>query len=241
MDYLDLTLSLAAENLALDEALLDGCEFDEGPETLRVWEPRDRFVVLGYSNQRDREVFVDRCREQNVPIFRRCSGGGTVLQMSGVLNYNLVLRIPESGPLSNVSGTNTWVMRRMKQALSLLPGLGGRLAVQGITDLCLDGRKFMGNAQRRKRRALVFHGSFLIQAELSLLGEFLQMPSIQPDYREQRSHSDFCCNLGASIQEVKECLRQQWGAEGVLEEWPKERCQQLVRDRYSQQEWNEKF
>ena len=47
MRYLDLTLADAADNLALDEALLLGAESGEGGEVLRVWEVARPVVVLG--------------------------------------------------------------------------------------------------------------------------------------------------------------------------------------------------
>jgi lipoate---protein ligase len=48
MQLLELTLDTPAENLALDEALLLATEAAGEPqETLRIWEPRLHFVVLG--------------------------------------------------------------------------------------------------------------------------------------------------------------------------------------------------
>ena len=78
MKYLDLTLSTANENLALDEALLDVCAAAGGKEILRVWEPREYFVVLGYSSRMRSEVNLSSCHAARIPVLRRCSGGGTV-------------------------------------------------------------------------------------------------------------------------------------------------------------------
>ena len=48
MKYLDLTFANPATNLACDEALLELYETNEADEALlRVWEPRDHFIVLG--------------------------------------------------------------------------------------------------------------------------------------------------------------------------------------------------
>ena len=58
MKYLDLTFSDPASNLACDEALLELCENGEENGILRVWEPDNYFVVLGYSNKVAREVNV---------------------------------------------------------------------------------------------------------------------------------------------------------------------------------------
>ena len=93
MKYLDRTLRTPQENLAADEALLDWCEEESADEILRFWEPRQHFVVLGYSNRTRTEVNLDSCKKLDVPVLRRCSGGGTVLQGPGCLNYALLLRI----------------------------------------------------------------------------------------------------------------------------------------------------
>src|SRR6266404_876476 len=89
MKYIDLTLGTPAENLACDEALLNMCEEGLEGEILRFWEPKETFVVVGYANQAAREANLEACRAGNVPVLRRCSGGGTVLQGLGCLNYSL--------------------------------------------------------------------------------------------------------------------------------------------------------
>ena len=73
------TFSTPAENLAADEVLLDQCEAGGGEETLLFWEPRETFVVVGYANKVASEVNVPACEAKGIPIFRRCSGGGTVV------------------------------------------------------------------------------------------------------------------------------------------------------------------
>src|SRR5687768_735134 len=103
MKLLDLTLKTPAENLALDEALLDFCEQGQGAdEILRFWEPREYFVVVGYANKVDLEVDRAACEKLNVPILRRCTGGGTVVQGPGCLNYTLILRIDHRSQLATV-------------------------------------------------------------------------------------------------------------------------------------------
>ena len=65
MRLLDLTLETPAENLALDEALLDAAESDTGPgEVLRLWESPREFVVLGTSSRAADEVNIDACRRR---------------------------------------------------------------------------------------------------------------------------------------------------------------------------------
>src|SRR5437899_6115465 len=149
VNYLDLTFPTPAENLACDEALLDWCDEDDGLEVLRFWEPQQHFVVVGYSNRVEREVNVKACSELGIPILRRCSGGGTVLQGPGCLNYSLVLRIEGASALQGITETNCFIMKRNAGVVASL--LCRPVAVEGFTDLAMNNLKFSGNAQRRKR------------------------------------------------------------------------------------------
>src|SRR5215203_5375001 len=103
MNYCDLTLPTPAENLACDEALLDACT--GRMELLRFWEARDYFVVLGYANKVATEVNFSFCKQNKIPILRRCTGGGTVLQGPGCLNYSLILPVTGDAPLHSIAAT----------------------------------------------------------------------------------------------------------------------------------------
>lgn len=238
MTLLDLTFPTPEENLACEEALVEQTEAG-GPEWLRFWEPPRPFVVLGYANRRATEVHRDACQTDGVPILRRVSGGGTVLQMPGCLNYALGLRVDTFAELATVASANQFIMRRNAEAISRQ--LGQPVQVRGHTDLALGDRKFSGNAQRRYRRTLLFHGSILLAADLSLLGRFLRFPSRTPDYRAGRAHADFVTNLPLSATAVKDALCQAWQARPESPPVPVDRIRALVAEKYAQADWNEKF
>lgn len=238
MQYLDLTLPTPAENLACDEALLDACEAG-GPEVLRFWEAPTHFVVLGYANRVATEVKFAECRARGLPVCRRITGGGTVLQGPGCLNYSAILRIREEGPTASIPQTNLWIMNRHAAALTAL--LGQPVRRRGDTDLALADRKFSGNAQRRGRRALLFHGAFLIDLDLALLDALLPLPSREPDYRAGRSHGDFVMNLALDRGRLKSALRRVWETRERLTDWPAARTEELTQTKYCRDEWNHRF
>jgi lipoate---protein ligase len=238
MKILDWSSPTPAANIACDEALLDECE-NGGDEVLRFWESSTHFVTLGYTNSVTEEINANECRENNIPILRRSSGGGTVLQGPGCLNYALVLRIENCDDLQNLSRTNAFIMERQRATLSQL--LSTHAAVEGYTDLAIQGRKFSGNAQRRKRKALLFHGTFLVDFDLSLIQKYLATPPKQPQYRDARSHLDFVTNIEISRDKLKQALCQTWNANRVLASPPTARIEQLVTEKYTRDEWNLKF
>ncbi len=241
MIRLDLPPLPAAENLAAEEYFLDACEAGHGGETLLFWEPPEPFVVVGYANKVAAEVKVSACEQQHVPIFRRCSGGGTVVQLPGGLNYSLLLRIVENGPTRNISVANQFIMERNRAAIATLLPAAGPVCVRGHTDLCVDAVKFAGNAQRRRKHFLLFHGTLLLNCELSRISELLAMPSLQPDYRAHRPHDAFVTNLNRPASAVKAALAHAWDAQPGSAPLPLAEIKQLAREKYSSRAWNFKF
>ncbi|MBN2505119.1 MAG: lipoate--protein ligase family protein [Verrucomicrobia bacterium] len=238
MRCLDVTLPTAAENLACDEALLEAAEAGEGGAALRFWEPRDPFVVLGYTNHASLEIDAPACVAAGVPVYRRISGGGTVLQGPGCLNYALILPIQPGTPLAGIATTNAFIMQRLAQALS---PPHQPLRVRGFTDLTLGDRKCSGNAQRRRQRFLLFHGAFLLDADFALIQRCLRPPSRQPDYRRHRPHHAFLTNLPWPASRVKAALRHAWQAAADTRELPRERIARLIAEKYGLPAWNLKY
>ena len=249
MHRLDLNFSAAAECLAADEVLLDWCEAGQGGETLAFWEPQGTFVVVGYANKVATEVNVAACEARGIPIFRRCSGGGTVVQMRGGLNYSLILRISEDGPTRNISSANQFIMEKNRAAVqSAIGGAEPVVSVRGHTDLAVkvagtDSRflKVAGNSQRRRKHFLLFHGTLLLNCDLKLISELLRMPSHQPDYRDGRAHGEFVTNLDLAVAAVKEAFAREWNAKGQAGALPVKEIEKLAREKYGTREWNYKF
>jgi len=239
-----------AENLAAEEALLDLAEAGQWGETLAFWEPQEHFIVLGCGNQAATEVDRAACERLGVPILRRSSGGGTVLQGPGVLNYCFILRITENTPLATINGANQFIMHRNAEALTNLlnkeqppphPSPATRhpsVEVRGHTDLALADRKFSGNAQRRKRTHLLFHGAVLLGLDLELLTAVLPLPARQPDYRGGRAHRDFLTQLALPAATIKAALRDAWSAHTPTAppDWAAA-IGRLVSEKYGRAEW----
>lgn len=238
MQLLDLSFAEPERNLACDEALLNWCDAQQQP-VLRFWESPTPFVVLGYANRLAKEADRGACERLGVPILRRCSGGGTVLQGPGCVSYALVLPQEWVPEVRTISGANSYIMARNCEAVDLL--LNGSVSIAGHTDLVWNGKKFSGNSQRRTRNALLFHGTFLLKFDLSLVGKTLQIPLLQPDYRQQRSHEEFVSNIPLSPLALKSALRQAWKVSGKFTENLDQEIEALVAEKYGHVQWHEKF
>ena len=169
MDLLELTLETPAENLALDEALLLAAdEANEPQETLRVWEPREPFVVLGSSSRIADEVRLTDCKARRVAVLRRTSGGAAIVTGPGCLMYALVLSLEARPELRSIDRAHCFVLNHLARAIGTL---AAGIAVRGTSDLAIGDRKFSGNSLRMKRAHLLYHGTLLYGFPLELIGD----------------------------------------------------------------------
>jgi lipoate-protein ligase A len=231
MHFLDLTLPLPEENVALDTALLDACERGEiEGEVLRLWEPDRHFVVLGRSSDPAIEVDLATCHRKHIPILRRASGGGTILAGPGCLMYAVVLRHEGIQESRSISHCHLRVLRRMVESLApLVPGVRSA----GTSDLALqiDGtlKKFSGNALRVKREFFLYHGTLLYDFDSDLVNELLASQTREPLYRASRAHGEFIANLPATREQLTSALVTGWHARKPLPTWPRERMAQHLK------------
>jgi lipoate-protein ligase A len=217
---LDLTLSSPEENLALDEALLEELEESGGDPVLRFWESDRYVVVLGRACHITDDVHVAACQRDAVPVLRRASGGGTVLLGPGCLCYAFALPLTLHPDLRSIRGTNQFILQRIAQALQRWQP---QIAFQGISDLAIEGFKISGNAQRRTRKALLFHGTILHGMQAEIIARYLKHPKRQPDYRGNREHGSFLTTIDIQPHDMKQAIADAWDAHVHLASWPQTR------------------
>ncbi len=187
------------ENLTLDESLLE-----LGRESFRVWESPVHFVVLGRSGKVEEDVNVAACQGAGIAILHRSSGGGTVLQGPGCLNFACMLSLERWPVLANVPVSYEILLNRVVRALNI-PGL----EVCG-TDILLRGRKVSGNAQRRTRDWLLHHGTILYGLDVALMERVLLEPARQPLHRARRTHRQFVTALDVTSEQLEQGLTNFW-------------------------------
>lgn len=237
MHRLDLTLTTPAENLALEEVLLDEAESGRGGEVLRFWESPTPFVVLGVSQVLADHVNEEGCRAAGVPVLRRCSAGGCVLQGPGSLNFTLILRRDRHPDLANIRSSYCYILCRVREALA---ALGIEVRHEGISDVAMQGRKVSGNAQKRRRHYLLHHGTLLYRFDPDLMARCLREPADQPAYRGDRSHRDFLTALPAGQSDLIEALTTRFEVQerrGPLLPGEEQAVARLVETKYGDADW----
>jgi lipoate-protein ligase A len=167
-----------ADDLAREAWLVERAAEGEVSLFLTSW--TGPVVVLGYG-QPSADVDLEWCREQEVPVLRRLTGGTGVIH-AGDLGVGLSL--PAGHPWAQgIIALYGRLLDAIEPALRSLGGRAARLAdparasrvrspicfLDQLADtLMVDGRKVVGCAQTRRRGAVLVHAAVLLGLDAGL-------------------------------------------------------------------------
>ena len=177
-----------AENLAIDDTLWRTAR-KRGRHLLRFWWGGPPAVVMGSSERLEQVVDAEACARMGVDVLKRSTGGGSVLQTGDVLNYSLITPAP----------ANLDLKAGFRPGIDLICAILGAFGVvgrpEGTSDVAVGDRKISGNAQARRWKALLVHGTLLVDFDHDLAEAALKHPPREPAYRRSRPHRDFLVTL----------------------------------------------
>lgn len=214
MQLYDISFSTPAENILFDEVLLRLAEEQGAAPVVRFWEAHAPFIVLGRTGKVEDDLKGDEIKAAGLNVLRRASGGGTVVQGKGCLNFAVVLSKAVHPELADIRKSYRFILEKIIQALKLV---GVDAVFRPICDLAVvvpekdstvaAEKKISGNAQHRGKRHILHHGTILYDFDLSLIEKFLKMPREIPEYRRGRSHLDFLCNIDVPPVAIKAAIK----------------------------------
>lgn len=237
MRFLNTSFPDPAANIAFDEVLLDEAETAESAEAFRLWESPVHCVVLGVSQRLRDEVHEANCEADGVPILRRCSGGGCVVQGPGCLNYSLVLSHAARPEYRSLRDSYCLILNRVCDALRTM---GVCATVAGVSDIAVDGRKVSGNAQRRRRTHFLHHGTLLYAMAPDIMQRYLREPEDRPQYRGARTHGEFVRTLPLTAADLSAALCAAFDVQGPPNEPHRHELEAvtvLVNEKYQRRDW----
>lgn len=205
-------------------------------EVLRFWESPSYFVVLGVGQKLKADVDQEACAREEIPILRRASGGGTVLQGPGCLNFTLLLSLEARPELQDIKRSYQTISDRISRSLGF-----DEIVPRGTSDLAFGDQKVSGSAQKRARLAFLHHGTLLHAFDILQVARFLREPEKQPEYRGKRGHGAFLTNVPLRAHEIKSRVAQAWGAVPPDSPVRLPPLDQLIREKYAQRSWTERF
>jgi lipoate-protein ligase A len=172
------------QQLQLEEALLrtddrNWCLVNEGSSPA---------IVMGISCKTQEHINPQAMEKKTIPVFRRFSGGGTVIVDHETCFYTLIGHRDILDVPCYPKEISEWTERLYAPAFK-----GLQFALKD-NDYTISNRKFGGNAQYICRNRWLHHSSLLWNYQKTMM-DYLLMPPRTPEYRKGRSHHDFLCGL----------------------------------------------
>jgi lipoate-protein ligase A len=186
-----------ATNMAVDEAILLNHSAGKVPPTIRFYGWQPAAVSLGYFQRCMSEVDIDKCKEQQIDVVRRLTGGRAVLH-DVELTYSIVVQEEEPLIPKTITASYRYFSNGLLAGLEAL-GIQAKMTVpvaaygqrkkQPTSAACFDapshyevtvqGRKLIGSAQVRKNGVILQHGSILLQFSAEKFVDLLRLPSTE--------------------------------------------------------------
>ncbi len=171
-----------SENMAIDEALLE-----RGEPVVRLygWEPA--CVSLGYTQTED-AVDGSAIEARGFDVIQRPTGGGAILHLPSEVTYCVVVPTGWEGLPGDLFQDYRFLSQGVLDALeglgvdaSFRQAQGGKdafcyLREAGVSIVDGDGRKISGGAQRRTKRAVLQHGTVLVESDAGAQSDVFGVP-----------------------------------------------------------------
>lgn len=111
-------------NMALDEAILQFCQRGQALPTLRLYLWKPPGVSIGYFQSLEKTVDLNKCKESNIDVVRRITGGRVVLHENEI-TYSLCASIKEYPELGeNINETYRKISFALLESLKTLKVFG---------------------------------------------------------------------------------------------------------------------
>ena len=209
-------IATAATNMSIDESILFAHSAGKVPPTLRFYGWQPAAVSLGYFQRAMPEIDMERCREHNIDVVRRLTGGRAVLH-DAELTYSIVVK--ENYPLipPTITASYRYFSNGLLAGLEVLgipakmtvpvaaygqrkkqPGSAACFDAPSHYEVTVEGRKLVGSAQVRKNGVILQHGSILLQFSAEKFVDLLRLPSAQ----KRTETTEMLKGRATSIEEV---------------------------------------
>ncbi|MHA2007727.1 MAG: lipoate--protein ligase family protein [Promethearchaeota archaeon] len=242
-------------NMALDEAILRMVIEKKSPYSLRFYKWKPSTASIGSNQSLNNEIDLDFVEDNGFNVVRRITGGGAVFHDEiGEITYSIIC------PIRFLQGLGA--KKVLEQFEIITQGIISGLKIYGLNSekdiihcpaILLDGKKFSGNAQIRKKGYILQHGTILLDIEPEMMYSVLKAPENIGKSRMVQSVRAKCIGIRNHIENFDEqklvnslCLgfQQSLGIEleeGFFSEDEKTLAEKLVKERYSNINWLKKY
>ena len=182
----------AADNMALDQIILEEVADGHSRPTLRFLQFSPPAALVGYHQDVRLEVRQDYCAERGIDINRRITGGGALYFQESCLGWEL-FGIQGEDPF--IGSYEKILYRICEAAASALSAFGVEAKFRPRNDIEVNGRKISGTGGVTQSCGFMFQGTLLVQNEVELFLKALRVPVEKLKKREIESLMERICFL----------------------------------------------
>jgi len=161
----------AYRNMAIDRAILVANSKGLVPPTVRFYYWVPSAITIGYFQSLEEEVDLLMCKKHGVDYVRRITGGGSVFH-EHELTYSIVISENHKKIPKNIMDSYCRICGAIIKGLD---NFGIKSVYHPINDILSDGKKISGNAQTRKHRTVLQHGTVILDVDVEKMFSLLRV------------------------------------------------------------------
>lgn len=227
-------------NHALEEYLMEN--FDDEIFILWINEPA---ILIGRNQNTLSEINKDYVDEAGIKVVRRLSGGGTVYNDLGNMNFTFISHKNKK----EASGKNTFEKFALP-VVEALKKLGLNAEFSGRNDILIEGGKISGNAQYSNKTKLLHHGTILFDCNMDNLVKALKSKPLKFKDKSVKSVGSRVTTIRSHLKEdmtledfrtyLRDEIMATYGIESIykLSEEDIEAANKIREERFIQWQWN---
>ena len=170
---LDTPPMTAAENMALDDTLLELKGRGETPDTIHFLQFSPWAVLVGFHQSVEEEIRKDYCKANGIHINRRITGGGAIFFDTSQLGWEVIC----DKVFFNVVIPNNRLFKTLcDPVVTALDLLGLKSVFRPRNDIEIGGRKISGTGGTESEGAFLFQGTMLVDFDVDTMLKSLRIP-----------------------------------------------------------------
>ena len=224
-------------NLAAEEYLMKTAMTD----TFMIWRNKPS-VIIGKHQNASKEINHSFIESHKLPVIRRITGGGTVYQDFGNINFSFIFTDRKENIIDFRHFT--------KPIILFLNELGLNATFEGKNNITVDGLKVSGNSAHIYKNKVLYHGTLLFNTDLDALDQAVAG-------REDRYKDKSVKSVHAKVTNVSDLLKEKISIEAfinlfqsyifnyytgsfgdVIKSDEREYIAILIAEKYKKYEWN---
>ncbi len=236
----------AFTNMAIDEAIMKNCT-KLGKPTIRFYGWKPSAISIGYFQSLEEEVDLRKCNELGIDFVRRITGGGAVFH-DCELTYSFVCSEDSNIVPKNILESYQKICNGLISGFKELE-LDAKFVP--LNDIVVNGKKISGNAQTRREKIVLQHGTILLKVDVEKMFSLLKVPdekirdklitdvkqrvtSVENEFGKELSFEDCATAMKLGFQKAFNANL----VKGELSQEELKLAEQIKKEQFSKKEWN---